>query len=166
MKTTSNRTELDGVNWRAAVWAGIIAGVVDRVLLVSILLIQGFGVWSASRLTGAIVLGTDALEPRETFDLTILVVSLLLHFGLSIIYGLMIAALIHRFDWMRGLMIGAAVGLAIYLLNYYVIAPMAFPWIVELRGPVETLIHPVFGATAAAAYLWLRKRRHTTELAT
>ena len=55
-------------------------------------------------------------------------------------------------------MVGVAVGFGIYVVNYYVFAPLLFPWLTESRsGMVPTLIHPVFGMIAAAAYLKLRR---------
>ena len=55
-------------------------------------------------------------------------------------------------------MIGVAVGFGIYVINYYVFAPLLFPWLsVQRSGLVPTLIHPVFGLVAAAAYLKLRR---------
>jgi hypothetical protein len=46
----------------------------------------------------------------------------------------------------------------IYVVNFFVFAPLLFPWLIESRGGiVPTLIHPVCGAIAAAAYLKLRR---------
>jgi hypothetical protein len=80
------------------------------------------------------------------------------HFGLSMIYGVIVAFFVRRANWRIGLMIGVAVGFGIYVVNYYVFAPLLFPWLIESRsGMVPTLIHPVFGMIAAAAYLKLRR---------
>lgn len=65
----------------------------------------------------------------------------------------------HRFDWLGALLVGAAFGLAIYVFNYYVIAPVVFPWFVDARTPTSALIHLVFGAVIGAAYVGLRKPR-------
>ena len=54
---------------------------------------------------------------------------------------------------------GVAVGFGIYVVNYYIFAPLLFPWLsVQRSGMVSTLIHPVFGLIAAAAYIRLRKK--------
>ena len=74
-----------------------------------------------------------------------------MHFGLSLIYGLIVALFVRKSSWRVGLIIGVAVGFGIYVVNYFVFAPLWFPWLIESRGGmVPTLIHPVFGLIAAA----------------
>lgn len=147
-----------GIDIRAALLAGIIAGIVDEALLVAGLALQGEGFWTASRMTAAIVMGEGVLPPPATFDLAVIIVATLVHFGLSIIYALIIAWFVRKSGWNAGLLIGVAAGFAIYVFNFYLVAPFMFPWWIEMRGLVPTLIHPVFGVTAAAAYMWLRNR--------
>lgn len=149
-----------GVDPKAAILAGLIAGVVDLALLAAIALAEGGGnVWVNMRMTAAILLGRGVLPPPATFDLLTFVVSTIVHFGLSIIYGLVVAWFVRKSGWTTGLMIGVAAGFAIYVINYYVFAPLLFPWLsVQRGGMVPTLIHPVFGLIAAAAYMALRKR--------
>jgi hypothetical protein len=75
------------------------------------------------------------------------------------IYGVIVAFFVRKANWTIGLMIGVvAVGFGIYLVNYYLFAPLAISLVIESRsGMVPTLIHPVFGMIAAAAYLKLRR---------
>lgn len=143
----------------AAVWAGLIAGVADQLLLVTGIVLQGGGFWDATRLTASVVLGSGVMPPPSSFDATIVAVATAVHFGLSVIYGLIIAWLVRNANWATGLMIGVAAGFAIYVFNFYVVAPLLFPWWIGTRGLVATLIHPVFGLTAVASYLWLRDRQ-------
>ncbi len=147
-----------GIDIRAALLAGIIAGIVDEALLVAGLVLQGAGFWTASRMTAAIVMGEGVLPPPATFDLTVIIVATLVHFGLSVVYALIIAWFLRNSGWNAGLFIGVAAGFAIYVFNFYIVAPFVFPWWIEMRGLVPTLIHPVFGVTVAAAYFWLRNR--------
>lgn len=72
-------------------------------------------------------------------------------------YGLIGAWLVHRFDWVGGVMIGAAFGLAIYLVNFYLIAPVAFPWFTMAQNWVSAFSHIVFGALIGLCYVGLRK---------
>lgn len=155
--TTPARHHWQGVDIRAAIWAGIIAGIVDEALLVAGLLLQGAGFWTASRMTAAIVMGEGVLPPPATFDFSVVIVATIVHFGLSLIYALVIAWFVRNSGWNAGLLIGVAAGFAIYFFNFYLVAPLVFPWWIEMRGLLPTLIHPAFGVTAAAAYLWLRK---------
>lgn len=156
--TTSERGRWQGVDVKAALLAGLIAGVVDLALLAAIALAQGQSVWVNMRMTAAMLMGTGVLPPPATFDALLFAVSTIVHFGLSLIYGLIVAWFVRKSNFAVGLIIGVAVGFAIYVVNYYVFAPLLFPWLLESRGGmVPTLIHPVFGMIAAAAYLKLRQ---------
>jgi len=64
--------------------------------------------------------------------------AMMIHFPLAIAYGLAGAWLAHRFDWAGALMIGAAFGLAIYPVNFYMIAPGVFPWFTMAQNWVRT----------------------------
>ena len=131
---------------------------VDLALLAASAWTQGQNVWVNMRHTAAILMGTGVLPPPATFDLLLFIVSTIVHFGLSMIYGVIVAFFVRKANWTIGLMIGVAVGFGIYVVNYYVFAPLLFPWLTESRsGMVPTLIHPVFGMIAAAAYLKLRR---------
>jgi hypothetical protein len=154
----SDRTYLRGIDVKAALLAGLIAGVVDLALLGAIALAEG-NAWVNMRMTAAIVMGRAVLPPPATFDPLIFTISSIVHFGLSLIYGLIVAWFVRRADWTLGVMIGVAVGFGIYVVNYYIFAPLLFPWLsVQRSGMVSTLIHPVFGLIAAAAYIRLRRK--------
>ena len=156
--TTPGGSRWQGVDVKAAVLAGLLAGVVDLALLAASAWTQGQNVWVNMRHTAAILMGTGVLPPPATFDLLLFIVSTIVHFGLSMIYGVIVAFFVRNANWTIGLMIGVAVGFGIYLVNYYLFAPLLFPWLIESRsGMVPTLIHPVFGMIAAAAYLKLRR---------
>ena len=156
--STSDRSRWQDVDVKAALLAGLIAGLVDLALLAATAWAQGDNVWVNMRATAAILMGTGVLPPPSTFDPLIWTVSAVVHFGLSLIYGLIVALFVRKSSWRIGLMIGVAVGFAIYVVNYFVFAPLWFPWLTESRvGMVPTLIHPVFGMIAAAAYIKLRR---------
>jgi hypothetical protein len=160
--STSDRSRWQDLDVKAALLAGLIAGVVDLALLAASAWAQGDNVWVNMRATAAILMGKGVLPPPSTFDPLIFSVSAVVHFGLSLIYGLLVALFVRKSNWRVGLMIGVAVGVGIYLVNYFVFAPLLFPWLIESRGGmVPTLIHPVFGAIAAAVYLKLRRAQAT-----
>lgn len=156
--TSSQRSHWQGVDIKAALLAGLLAGIVDLALLAASAWAQGENVWVNMRMTAAILMGPGVLPPPKTFDPLLFVVSTIVHFGLSLIYGLIVAWFVRKSGWAVGVMIGVAVGFAIYIVNYYAFAPLLFPWLsVQRGGLVPTLIHPVFGLVAAAAYLKLRR---------
>ena len=157
---TPGRAGWHGIDVKAALLAGLVAGVVDLALLAASALAQGQSVWVNMRMTAAILMGPSVLPPPPTFDPLLWAASGVVHFGLSMIYGLIVAWFLRNASWRAGLIIGVAVGFGIYVVNYYLFAPLLFPWQLEQRGGmVPTLIHPVFGLIAAWAYLKLRRTR-------
>jgi hypothetical protein len=47
-------------------------------------------------------------------------------------------------------------GLALYLVNFYLLADF-FPWFIDMRGGVTLLAHLIFGMLAAGVYWKLEK---------
>lgn len=108
----------------------------------------------------AMALGRDVLpEPGvwAPFDFSILMTAMLIHFPLSLAYGLLGAWIVHRFDWGAAVMIGALLGLAIYIVNFYMVAPAIFPWFTMAKNWVSAFSHIMYGAVIGACYVWLRR---------
>lgn len=143
----------------------MIAGLVFLMLeMVLVWMAQGQSPFGPPHMIAAMVLGKEVLPPPDTwapFDLKIVMTAMMVHFPASIAYGLLGAWLVHRFDWAGGLMIGAALGLAIYIINFYLIAPVAFPWFEMGRNWLGGFSHVMFGAVLAGAYIALRRPRPT-----
>lgn len=145
-------------DWSAGAWAGVIAGVVFMIAeMMMVMFIQGESPWGPPRMMAAMVLGKGVLPPPATFDLTVLMVAMMVHIPLSIVYGLAIAWLVHRFEMGTALAIGAVIGLAIYLVNFYPIASAAFPWFAMARNWMSAAAHMLFGIVAAGSYVALRR---------
>jgi len=143
-------------DWQAGFWAGVIAGVIDEALLWAAMLLQGMSPLAGAPMGAAVILGPGVLQSPPTAG--IVAASMAVHFGLSIVYGLILAALIGRSSRGAGLLTGLVFGLAVWWVNYFLIAPAAFPWFVPLRSsPVSPLLHGAFGLIAAWAYLALRR---------
>lgn len=87
----------------------------------------------------------------------IMMTAMMIHIPLAIAYGLAGAWLVHRFAWGAALMVGALFGLGIYLVNFYLIAPVAFPWFAMARNLISAFSHVMFGAVLGLCYVWLRK---------
>lgn len=154
------------IAWRSALAAGLIGGV--AYLLMQVLwtpLRTGENLWTWVHMSGAIMLGAGALQARDTFDLPILAVALLVHFALALVYGAVLALLLSRgatgaLRWKLAptTFAGALFGLALYALNYHVFT-LWFPWFAELRHGVTIFNNVVFGAAAAFAYAQLVRAR-------
>jgi hypothetical protein len=145
--------------FKAGLWAGLIAGAVDLVLLMGILLGQGVPAGVTARMTAAVVLGTGVLPPPDTAGPGIIAAALGVHFGVSLVCGVIIALLIQRLERMPALAVGVGFGLAMWLVNYFAIAPVMFPWLTAMRSaPTTPFAHAIFGVAAVGAYLAIAAR--------
>jgi hypothetical protein len=145
----------------AAGLAGLIAGTVY--LLAQTTFTLFIGLQSASepiQRIAAILLGPDAAPPPAELSLTIVGMALLIHLPLAFVYGRLIGRLVRDVRPFAAVAIGAAFGLAMYGLNFELIAPKAFSWFEASRGAITLFDHALFGAVAAAAFVLLRRRLH------
>ncbi len=107
----------------------------------------------------AIGMGREVLPSPDTpptFDLSVLMVAMVLHLILSVIYSLIQAFIVQRMDMGSAVVVGAVFGLALYLVNFYVFTAV-FPWFANARTWITLFTHIVFGAVAAALYKALEK---------
>jgi hypothetical protein len=148
------------IDWQAGAWAGVIAGVAYILLEMTIVrLFDGQVPWEPRRMIAAIAVGEEVLPAPVPFSIAMLTLTALIHFMLSVIYGLIGAAILNRLHYRGATIAGAAFGFAIYTVNFYVIAPVIFPWFVGARGWISLFDHVAFGAVIGAAYIWLKNRR-------
>jgi hypothetical protein len=159
----AGREERRQVDWRAGVYAGLIAGLVFLILEMGMVwLFMGESPWAPPRMIAAMVLGEGVLpmppERPATFHLGIVMTAMIVHFVLAVIYGLIGAAIVaHRMGYAGAVALGALAGLAIYLINFYPIANALFPWFAMARNWISIFAHVVFGAVVGAAYAGLRR---------
>ena len=141
------------VDWRAAIGAGVAAGLMFMLLQMALrgLLIDGGGLWVFPRYVAAMVMGEGVLPPPASFNLAAAVVSLIIHFILSILYALILAFIIHRWGMVVGIVGGALFGLALYAINYYTFS-LLFPWFYSGRTWIDILAHLLFGMVAGGVY--------------
>lgn len=150
----------DRTDWRAAVWAGIIAGLVFLVAeMLLVMIFMGESPWAPPRMIAAIILGKGVLPPPATFDTGIVMAAMVVHFMLAIVYGLIAGWIVHRLNGVSALLIGAVFGLALYVINFHLIAPAAFPWFTMAQNWVSVLSHLIYGVVLGAAYAALRKHK-------
>lgn len=149
-----NPETVERVDRKAAVYAGLIAGVVFMALeLMMSWFFPGGSPWALPRMTAAIALGRGVLPPPATFDPGIVATGMVVHFVLSVVLGFVLAALLRNFKPGAAIPVGALFGLVVYLINYYPVAAMFFPWFEAARNWVSVLNHIVFGAVLAGCYL-------------
>lgn len=150
----------DRTDWRAAVWAGVIAGIVFLVVeMLMVMIFMGQSPWGPPRMMAAMVLGKDVLPPPADFDFGIVMTAMMVHFPLSIVYGLAAGWIVHRLKGTNVLLIGGVFGLAVYFVNFYLIAPAAFPWFMEARNWVGVVAHLIYGLVLGVAYAGMRRHK-------
>ena len=145
--------------WHAAIYSGITAALVSLAIETPLVwLLQGELPWAAARMTAAMLLGTGVLIPPDTFDFRLVMLALGIHIMLSVLYGLIFASVTRGMTIARAAVIGAAFGLLLFVVNLYGIAPILFPWFLELRGGITVFSHLVFGAVLGGSYVTFWKR--------
>ena len=138
---------------------GLAAGVIFLVfemVAAGLLTPSAFG---PPRMMSATVLGQGALPGQSSVGLAVaLPVALVVHFTLSAIYGAVFGGLSGAVGFLRGsrgVLIAAATvfGLALWLVNFYVIAPVLFPWFLMANPVVQFLAHTFFFGTVLGLLL-------------
>ncbi len=146
------------IDWSAAIWAGVISGVVFLALdLLKGPLLTGESPWAVPRSMAAVVLGTDVLPPPATFDLGIFIVATLVHFATSILFAIAMAFIIRDMSTGVAIVVAAGLGVLLYFLAFYVLTPI-LPWFAKGRGWLNLIIHIPFGLIAGWAYKALADR--------
>jgi hypothetical protein len=147
-----HRPAISAVNWSAAVWASIIAGLVFAVLeVLMVALLQGKSPWAPLHMIGAIALGPGAMATPDSFDIGIIAIAVVVHMVLAVIYGLVLAIIVAQTDTGLAVAIGAAFGLALYAINFYGFTRW-FPWFADARDWISIFNHIVQSALMAYLY--------------
>jgi uncharacterized membrane protein YagU involved in acid resistance len=82
------------------------------------------------------------------------------HFALSALFGVLFALVVPAFRTNGTLLIaGTAYGALLYLVNFLIFAPLAFPVLKMANQPVEVVVHIAFGTLLAMAFLSGDSRR-------
>ncbi len=143
--------QLDG---KAAVWAGLVAGVVFMMLeMILVATVGGGSPWGPPRMIAAILMGHQVLPPPATFDLVIFLAAMLVHFVMAIILAFPAAWVIWqwRLSLLASLGAGVAYGVTIYLVNFYGFTAL-FPWFAMARTPITLISHAMFGLVLGGTY--------------
>jgi hypothetical protein len=139
----------------AAVTAGIGAGIIATVVQILLWWVFSFPLPGIllrdSRFAAAIVMGPAVLPPPATFEWNVMLIATLVHFALSIGYGVLLAALLMRLGQKRILLTGAVFGLLLYAVNMYGFTAI-FPWFESSRDWITATAHVAFGIAAAAIW--------------
>jgi len=139
------------IDWSAALWGGIISGLVFFLLNMLLSALAVGSPWIYVRLIASTVLGTDVLPPPASFELSIFLVALAIHLAISLLYASLISLVIYRWGLIVGFIGGGLLGLALYVINFYAIS-FFFPWFYPYRSWMMVVSHVIFGALAGGIY--------------
>lgn len=148
------------LDWRAATWAGLVAGAVFLTVEMALVAMSGDSPWGPPRMMAAIVLGKSVLPPPATFDMIVMLVAMAVHFILSVLLGFVLAlgfaATRRRLSLGAATLIGGVFGLAVYLVNFYALTAL-FPWFAMARNLISIAGHILFGAVLGWTYAKLAR---------
>ena len=144
------------IDWKASIWAGIIAGLGYMMIAMAlIMMIQHMSPWGPPRMMAAMVMGKGVLPPPATFDLMIMMVAMMVHLVLSIILAIILGWAISRFSWVmaEAIVVGMIFGIIVYIVDFYVVTDAGlFSWFAMNRSATILLSHAMFGAIAGGVY--------------
>ncbi len=149
------------VDWGAAIWAGILSGLVFLVNCIVVPWITLGDPWIHVRLIASLVLGPDVIPRQEGLNLAILLAAVAIHFALSMIFAVVVAIVVHRSGWIISTLGGAVLGLALFGINFYTLS-ILFPWVFPLRSWMLLVAHVLFGATVGFVYELLEIEQYVT----
>ena len=142
------------VRWGAAIAAGMAAGILATVVQVALWLAFTDALpailYRDARFAAAIVMGPSALSSAGS-QAAIMLVATLVHFALSIVYGVIVSGLTARLRMPAALLAGGVFGVLLFIVNMYGFTAV-FPWFVANRDGITLAAHVAFGAIAAGAY--------------
>lgn len=148
------------MKWTAAILAGLAAGALATILEIVLWLLFTDALpgifFRDARFAAAIVMGPSVLSPTAGLDWRMLLVATIVHFDLSVVYGLILCAMIWRLHMLSSLVVGAFFGVLLYVLNMYGFTA-AFPWFAATRDWITFVAHLTFAMTAAGTYRVLAK---------
>lgn len=148
------------MKWTAAILAGLAAGLLATIVEI-VLWLAFTDAWPGiffrdARFAAAIVMGPAALSPPTDVDWRMLSVATLVHFDLSVAYGLILASLIWRLRTPSSLIAGGFFGVLLYAINMYGFT-VVFPWFKATRDWITLVTHVAFAMIAAGVYRALAK---------
>lgn len=142
---------------------GVVAGVIFALVETLVAVAMGQPALGPIRMIAAIALGPEALSFAPLANA--LPAGLVVHVALSALFGALYGALVSlgsdatRTSPAREAGIGAAFGIALWAVNFHLIARAAFPWFLGTDQFVQALVHAFAFGVPLAVMLAYRERR-------
>jgi hypothetical protein len=139
------------VDWGAALRSGLLCGVLVFTLSLVFSGILLKSPWFYTRLTASLVMGSAVLHASTTFDLGILLISLLMHMVVALLIAFLTAIIVHKYGILISVVGGALIGLAVYVIGFYAFNRF-FPWLAPFRSWIYMGEFIFYGAIAGGIY--------------
>ncbi len=138
--------------------AGLLAGLVLSIFMVSMAVARGGDFWMTFKGAGTPFLGERAQQPG--FDGTAVAVGLLSHLAVSITWGVLFGALFYGISRGATLFMGLLWGVVVWLGMYYVVLPAVGLTAIREQTPIAraVLSHVAFGFLIALAFLPFQRK--------
>jgi len=146
------------VDWRATFIAGFVGGLISYLLNILLTRISLGSGWLFIQLSASILLGEKALH-SEYDQFLIILLGFLIHIALSMIFAAILTTIIHRWGLVVGIIGGAAFGLGLYVINFYLLSYF-FPWFYPLRTWIFVLSNVLYGAIVGGVYELLEVEKY------
>lgn len=149
------------VDIRSGITKGLGAGAVFAIVQMLLSLVAGESLLAPWRMAASVVLGAEGLT---TVGVGAFVIGFLIHFMLAAIFGLVYGLIMNKADNRtrvslgREAAIGVVFGLALWALNFHVIARLLYPWFLATPQFAQALLHALaFGLPLALLDRGIRK---------
>ena len=155
---TQERTVGSGISERLArgVFGGLAAGALFIAATMWFAQSTGSPAKGPLLMISTIVLGADAMDTGQAS----VGMGLAVHAVLSALFGIVFGLVVGAFRTNGTVLIaGTGYGVLLYLVNFKVMAPLAFPVLEMANQPFELVVHIVFGTLLAMAFLSSDSRR-------
>jgi hypothetical protein len=144
--------------------AGLVAGIVFAMMEVAGAAMMGNPPLMPIRMFASVVLGRSALQGSLG---TALIVGMIAHLALSAVFGVIYGALDARASeetktsYRRQAGLGIAFGLAVWLVDFQVVARVLYPWFVGTPQFLQAMMHGIFfGLPLALVHVAAERRIH------
>lgn len=144
------RSSESGLDARMAngMGVGFLAGLVFVGFEIVVAVVTGSSPFEPPQLMGSILLGEGSLAALAT-PAFVAMAGLTLHFLLSALYGGVFGAIVQAVRPIQGnrpllVAAGAVFGLLLWIVNFYLISPVLFPWFAMASPLVQFLAHTFF----------------------
>jgi hypothetical protein len=140
--------------------AGLIGGLAMAVVGALLALATQADIWYMPKAIAAVVLGQPALA-NTGFDAAPVIVGTLIHFIVSAVLGVIYALLMSRVlrvttEYGAPVVGGLVYGAVIWLIAYFIVAPLLNPLLLEVYAPSLIIQNLVYGTVTGLAYTLAR----------